>query len=256
MKNKTGLASATAAVLMFAGQAGAATTVPVLGEFTDYRFIGVSFNADPQDPTTWPVGPITFSLSGTVTVDGGVVTAATLNAGTVTQLFTQTGGLNPTEGTFEGLVYTLSGTNLVQAPGTGAGVTGSCTLLSGTAFDACDNALLAWQTEADSRLTNWNGIAPGSTVSDTFGGGFNEFFAPLITGDGVTWNVAGLEVGDSITADLLRFELGIVSGNPNPLFNSAFAGTLNLTVVPVPAAVWLFASALGLVGFLRRRAVS
>jgi hypothetical protein len=32
--------------------------------------------------------------------------------------------------------------------------------------------------------------------------------------------------------------------------------TLNTTVVPVPAAVWLFASALGLMGFLRRRATA
>ncbi|MCC5793360.1 MAG: VPLPA-CTERM sorting domain-containing protein [Chromatiales bacterium] len=37
-----------------------------------------------------------------------------------------------------------------------------------------------------------------------------------------------------------------------PPFQSAFINT-QLTVVPVPAAVWLFASALGLMAFLRRR---
>lgn len=38
-------------------------------------------------------------------------------------------------------------------------------------------------------------------------------------------------------------------------FASAFINT-QLTVVPVPAAVWLFASALGLMGFIRRRAAA
>jgi len=39
--------------------------------------------------------------------------------------------------------------------------------------------------------------------------------------------------------------------NPN---GTDVLNTFNLTVVPVPAAVWLFASALGLMGFIRRRA--
>jgi len=36
--------------------------------------------------------------------------------------------------------------------------------------------------------------------------------------------------------------------------NGSYSGVMNFAVVPVPAAVWLFGSALGLMGVLRRRA--
>lgn len=43
---------------------------------------------------------------------------------------------------------------------------------------------------------------------------------------------------------------GIVSGS----LSGSYGGALNLTPIPVPAAVWLFGSALGLIAVMRRRA--
>lgn len=248
----------TAALLLSAAQASAeAIEVQVSGIFTEYRFLGVGVTLngrDPGDPSTWdqntPETDIQFSISGVLTIDGGIVTGATLAAGPVTQRFAGTGGVDPTEGVFEGLVYTISGTNLIQAPGTGAGVTGTCTPLGGNVNVACTNALTAWQTEASNRLTNWNGIPQGYTVSDLFGGS-NIFNFVLTAQNGANWTVGGADAGDSITAQLFRNEPNAASA-----FNAAFAGQLQLTVVPVPAAVWLFASALGLMGFIRRRAAA
>jgi hypothetical protein len=45
----------------------------------------------------------------------------------------------------------------------------------------------------------------------------------------------------------------IISGAPTTNFGSAEAGTWTATVIPVPAAAWLFISALGLLGFRRKR---
>jgi hypothetical protein len=43
---------------------------------------------------------------------------------------------------------------------------------------------------------------------------------------------------------------GIVSGS----LSGSYGGALNLTAIPVPAAAWLFGSALAGLGWLRRRA--
>jgi hypothetical protein len=39
-------------------------------------------------------------------------------------------------------------------------------------------------------------------------------------------------------------------------FGSATIDDINVSAVPVPTAVWLFASALGMIGFARRRTVA
>lgn len=67
---------------------------------------------------------------------------------------------------------------------------------------------------------------------------------PVLGLDGVKYELAGIttgSVGDT-------FGLTVETAN-----NSSY--TLGLTIVPVPAAVWLFGSALGLLGWVRRRAV-
>lgn len=45
---------------------------------------------------------------------------------------------------------------------------------------------------------------------------------------------------------------GIVSGS----LSGSYGGALNLTPIPVPAAVWLFGSALGMIAVMRRRAAA
>jgi hypothetical protein len=254
----TAISGALAAALLAAGQASAAPVVlDVTGSFTDYRFIGVGTPLSPpvsgSDPSTWPGDATSFALSGTVTVDGGLVTAATLNAGTISILYTGTGGTQPTQGGFDGLVYSYDGgTTLVQAPGTGAGVTGSCTPVDPNVVvnAGCTNALAALQAETSMRFNNWNGIPDGYVVSDLFGGS-NVFNFPLAAQNGVSWTVGGTAAGDTIGAQLFRSE-----PNAAAAFNAAFAGRLELQVVPVPAAAWLLGSAIGLVGFMRRRAAA
>ena len=47
-----------------------------------------------------------------------------------------------------------------------------------------------------------------------------------------------------------------IRGDATGAFGGSYSGVLNLTAVPVPAAVWLFGSALGGLGLLKRRRVA
>lgn len=256
------LSSGLAVALLAAAQASAAPVVlNVSGNFVDYRFVGVGTpltGVSGSNPSTWGSDPaVTFAVTGTITVDDGVVTAATLSVPVLTNTYTGTGGSQPTLGAFTGLIYSFSAgqTTLAQQAGTGAGVAGTCTPVAPntTVNVACTNALTALQNETSMRFNNWNGIPVGYTVSDLFGGS-NIFNFPLAPQSGVNWTVGGTGVGDVIGAQLFRSE-----PNAAAAFNAAFAGKLNLqitSVVPVPAAVWLFGSAVGLLGFARRRAAA
>ncbi len=67
---------------------------------------------------------------------------------------------------------------------------------------------------------------------------------PILTLDGVRYQLDGVVTaggGDSLL-------LSIQTGN-----NSIYEVAITTAVVPVPAAVWLFGSALGLLGWMRRR---
>lgn len=77
----------------------------------------------------------------------------------------------------------------------------------------------------------------------------------------MTFNVIGT-VGASTTVQLLddafdlnwAFEGDFYDGSA-PLNDSVTFGSIEVTVtpIPVPAAVWLFGSALGLLGWMRRK---
>jgi hypothetical protein len=47
-----------------------------------------------------------------------------------------------------------------------------------------------------------------------------------------------------------------IRGDATGAFGGSYSGVLNLTAIPVPAAVWLFGSALGGLGLLRRRSLN
>jgi hypothetical protein len=47
-----------------------------------------------------------------------------------------------------------------------------------------------------------------------------------------------------------------IRGDATGAFGGSYSGVLNLTAVPVPAAVWLFGSALGGLGLIRRRSLA
>jgi len=83
------------------------------------------------------------------------------------------------------------------------------------------------------QLTLTGSTAGGGTVSQTL----------ALNGDLASYNITGLGL---VTNLVLSFD-GTVDAAPFDIDN------INLNVVPVPAAVWLFASALGMLGWVRRR---
>jgi len=121
---------------------------------------------------------------------------------------------------------------------------------------------------------NFSGIPANAltALSYTWDNGAAIDLSTILTNNVTTWEASGgfLINGFQITAGSLSGDPGTFSlalsaglpGNPGPGFNStnsvAFgaegnAGQWVLNPIPVPAAVWLFASGLGLLGWVRSR---
>ena len=233
------LVTAGAGLVLVAAQAGAAI-LPFTGTFQDYKPIGVGIPLTGVGVPigTWPdydsdlvaagVQLLTFSVSGTVDVTGGVVTGAVINQ---TSVLTNdyAGGAGSTRGEFNGLSWTYTGgSTMAFTPG--MAVTGTCTLLTGTGSTGCAGALTALQAVDDAGSAwSWQGIPDPFLVSDLFGGS-NIFNVNVGPHGGVAWSVSGDTITGLVTQSL---------PNANALLNSAYAGTFNLQVVPVPGTVWL-----------------
>jgi len=111
-----------------------------------------------------------------------------------------------------------------------------------------------------------------NTVDNPFGTASLSVFSPVnnfFTYAGWQLDLATLTVGSDTTADFLHlYGTGVVSGNnyqgtdvtwslsaSDASVYSMTVTTVPVTVVPVPAAVWLFGSGLiGLIGIARRKA--
>ncbi len=74
-------------------------------------------------------------------------------------------------------------------------------------------------------------------------------FEPTILG--TYWSVATKSV--PIPLDRYAFDHALTDGYQNILLQSGFGVRISGSVVPVPGAVWLFGSALGLLGWARRK---
>jgi len=253
--------------LGFVSQSGA-VVLNVEGTFDQYNAIGVGvpLNGVTTDLSSWPpydadqltpgVQGLSFTVSGTVEVVGGVVVSAVINQ-TSTLQNDYSGATGSTRGEFNGISWTYSGgPGMGFTPGSGAGVTGTCTDIIGTGAGGCASALAALQAESDQSVWDWQGIAPNFVVSDIFGGSnlFNVDIGGPTGHPATTWTVGGETIGSVIALAVTQDLPG--QGGTNPAFNSAYQGVFTLTVVPVPAAVWLFGSALGLLGWVRRRAAA
>jgi hypothetical protein len=118
----------------------------------------------------------------------------------------------------------------------------------------------------------------GAQVAAVNGNGTSEFLVNLspnvavdfsrfsqvltsCTGPGAPGGVCGLISSDVLNLDMIKYRL-LVQWDPTfTYFNSTFIGLTgnnsmvfaNLDTIPVPAAVWLMGSALGLLGFARRK---
>jgi len=93
--------------------------------------------------------------------------------------------------------------------------------------------------------------------------GFNSQFEILVDGESLGLFSPGEEIdfGDGVsTFTLLGIDAPVDASDPTafPLkvdFNTEFATiSMSPVLIPVPAAIWLFASAIGLLGWLKRRA--
>jgi hypothetical protein len=260
MKNLKILAACTAMGL--AGQAHAAG-VPFTGTFDGYTLVGIAvpLNGVNTSLSSWPaydinltdpgVQRLSFDVSGTITIEGSVVTGAVINQVSALVLDTA-GGTGYTRSTYNGISWTYAGgTTMGLTPGNGANVTGTCETIVPAGSGQCAQQLANLQSGAADSIWQWVGIAPNFNVSDIFGGS-SLFFVPVAGPDGhpgVSWTVNG----NDVTAVVARSLPGVSGGNPNVTFNSAYQGQFNLQVVPVPASAWLLGSALGLVGVFRRK---
>ncbi len=174
-------------------------------------------------PTGIPVAPVPASGSYLdLTLSGGN-TALTLSGGTIT----------------------FGGATLTIVPAATTAVTSG----AGMVFDAAPQVTSVNGLGQAEFLVN---LAPGLAVDFSR---FSQVTTSCVGG------VCGLIVGDVLNLDMVRYRL-FVQYNPSFTdFDATFIGQTgnnsmvfaNMSTVPVPAAVWLMGSGLGLLSFLRRK---
>lgn len=171
-------------------------------------------------------------VTGSMTYDDvtGNVTALTLIGQTTISQWAP--GFNNVK--LEGYSWTSSGTQLLLNPGASIACDqlGNGVYVAG-ASTACGPGYQFGQGTFN-QLVNWTGVIPGGVNA-----GNPPEYIPEAPG------FAGTVVNGMV-------EITAWKGY-NPFIPLAMKGTYNLQVVPVPGAVWLFASALGLLGWARRR---
>jgi len=252
---------------------------------------GVGFGGwDSTNPTVAPTrGGVSAAIGGQISVVGGVVTAATLNMLSGEALryahFQSCAGTSPnftsctiTDLVAQDLVWTYnSGNNTLMHQTDGANNTTNdptrtayCMPAGGVAFNGgasgtavtgqCGVLRGAVTSSTASSMWNWDGMAANYTVIDSQ-------MALYHTGTNLTLNLGGASGHNGVVWDLSGFVDGVggvikayvVAGavgngsTTSPGNSTGVAGVYTLNVVPVPAAVWLFGGALGLLGFARRR---
>ncbi|MEZ5566264.1 MAG: VPLPA-CTERM sorting domain-containing protein [Gammaproteobacteria bacterium] len=150
----------------------------------------------------------------------------------------------------------------VTTPGVGTGISGQCRQLAGQ-IDASGEL---GGINNNASIWNWDGMGANFIVRDSqtlpwhTGTGTTTTGGLQISGasghQAVTWDLSGFVdgVGGTITARVVAAAIAN-SGTANATGVSGLY-TLNVAVIPVPAAVWLFGSSLAVLGWLRRRTVS
>ena len=158
------------------------------------------------------------------------------------------GGFDPTEGSFAARLFNdvPASASLIKNANIGVGVVTPGAMLE-ISFDA--RGATAAGGVAFAEL--FSEIAGGGTsASQILGGG------PLaLNADPAVWTsftfmaMAGPDVSGGIT-----IQLAAITGADPSSVSDIYFDNLQVRVVPVPAAVWLFASGLGVFGWLKRRA--
>ncbi|MEO8225167.1 MAG: VPLPA-CTERM sorting domain-containing protein [Gammaproteobacteria bacterium] len=242
------------------------------------------------DPSTWPLmdadvtgdGPSGSTVQansalvyGDVTVVAGVVTAATIKMKVgekislaTYQTATTTNNLTMTDAiwTYNPVGVSADGSAGTLTHGTqGAGqVNATCVIVLGGTTGQCTTFRNNVNAGNASALWYWDGVPVNYAVVDNLASPANNF-TPSSTGGVPSYNAGGASGLKAIDWDLSLFNestgLGTISAKvtlASLTGNNATAVTATyiMNVVPVPAAAWLFGSALGAMGWLRRKAAA
>ena len=196
----------------------------------------------------------TYSNSGSSTANISSSTGLIWSYNDMTNLMTQTGGLlnarlttSPSSTLFRQFITGL----VIGNAGAASAATFSCVegnFGSAVGASICGNYLFGGNFSNES-TTSWG---PGTAVSRTIGGddsaiGPQESIAVLNGMSTISW------VGTTLVLSN-RTCTGVCSTLPAGNYNRGY--TYTFTTVPVPAAVWLFGSALGVMGLIRRKSVA
>lgn len=207
----------------------AAVTVPVEGLWTVLRNWTPAQLGEPAVQSTAGGGP-ELELSGTMTYDdvSGAVLALDIVGATKSMVWEA--GFDPV--TLAGYSWTSSGTDLLLNPGAVI----SCNGIPGGSADC--GAGYQFGQGLFNTLVSFDGVIPGGVMPGPDGG---EFISERP-------GFSGTVVGNQVTIDLWK--------GFDPFVPIAANAEFELSIVPVPAAVWLFGSALGALGWARRRRVT
>jgi len=288
LKSLMRVAAALIVTGAFSIPAAYAVIVATNGDLSNMKRVGGnSFDSTgfvSADPSSWPLMDANIGVAGNqannalvfgnITVVGGVVTAATItmHGGEKIQLgtyqtATTTSNLsiagatwifNPAGVAANGSLGTL--THTTQALG---GVNASCVPVLGgpTVTGQCSSFRTATNSANANSFVLWDGVAANFIVVDNLASPANNF-TPSSVGGVPNYNTSGAAGINAIVWDLSGFNE--TTGEGTILANVALTtqtgnnatvitGTYTLNAVPVPAAVWMFGSALGVMGLVRRR---
>ena len=253
MKMKGKLASAVAAVTLLAAGAADAALLNGYSDASSNTSVFISVverNVSNQVVRNLVIDTGTRSLdtfAGTywsTTVAQEAEILAFLGSSTGTVRFNIGGGLNDQSFTtdLQGFLTTgaAAGPSIAGYGQLGTAITNIDTFIGDTAGGTFNvNGVLAANAAIDA---GWHNIAWGNDV----GGGIETSNEVLF---GQASQIVGWKTADAVTFEIIRSVLGGITSN---------AGTGDISfgtqaAVPVPAAVWLFGSAIGLLGALRRR---
>ena len=220
-----------------------AETLQFTGTFDTYNLVGVGVDITGVDTTlaSWPandndlltdgIQDLTFSVSGTIDVTGGVVTGAVINAGNIVKDYDAAG--NNGRGHFWGVSWTYTGGNTLGfTPGSPAGVSGYCEPIGpgSTGGTACANEFAALKSGTGSAW-DWQGIPAGFEVSDQFiVGTFDVDIGGASGHAGVAWTVNGNNISAQVSGGL--FAIPPLSS----WFNTAYQGQFSLLTVAAATA--------------------
>jgi hypothetical protein len=201
---------------------------------------------------------LTYSNNGTAgsPLNTSSSTGLTWSYDDVTNLMTQTGGTinarsttSPTSTLFRQFITGL----VIGNGGAASAATFSCVegnFGGNVGASICGNYLLGANFASDS-TTTWG---PGTAASRTLGGddipaGAQQTIAALNGMSTASW------VGTTLVLTNRTCSPGSTACNGTSSWNNGYVYTFTAgpQVVPVPAAVWLFGSALGLLGVARRQ---